>query len=328
MRIEAFSQARDPDQPAANEDRFVILPGRAYAVIDGVSSRTPARHDGMLSGAYAAALVQRVVEREATGQTDGRQLVRTLTAAISEDYRARNMWQAVRDEVNLRFAATLALVLDRDGGIEITLVGDSGVRLNCKVVHRVEKDIDGITATLRQAAWRLVAGRSDEPAVREQASRQVVRHGTRQPVLGVRDWFDEADMRAIEAAAEAACAGTYPALDASMMDELLHGGILNAQKRHQNNADSPLGYSCLDGFAVPDAFITTVTLPRDAVRTIELFSDGYFAPGHGFGIDAWEARFAEIERIDPTKTGQFPSVKGSLGRLASDDRTYVGVSMD
>ena len=51
MLIEAFSQAKDPAAPHANEDRFVILPGRAYAVIDGATAQTGARYDGMLSRA-------------------------------------------------------------------------------------------------------------------------------------------------------------------------------------------------------------------------------------------------------------------------------------
>jgi hypothetical protein len=37
MLIEAFSEAKDPFAPHTNEDRLVILPGRAYAVIDGVT---------------------------------------------------------------------------------------------------------------------------------------------------------------------------------------------------------------------------------------------------------------------------------------------------
>ena len=40
MWIEAFTEAKTPDDPASNEDQFLILPGRGYAVIDGVSART------------------------------------------------------------------------------------------------------------------------------------------------------------------------------------------------------------------------------------------------------------------------------------------------
>jgi hypothetical protein len=37
MWIEAFTQAKDPADPGANEDQFLVLPGLGYAVVDGVS---------------------------------------------------------------------------------------------------------------------------------------------------------------------------------------------------------------------------------------------------------------------------------------------------
>ncbi len=106
---------------------------------------------------------------------------------------------------------------------------------------------------------------------------------------------------------------------------LLRGGILNEQSRHQNNPDSPLGYSCLDGFAIPAKLVRHVVLDAADVREIELFTDGYFALGDRFGVAAWEDRFAAVEREDPAKIGAYASVKGSVGGLWSDDRTYVGV---
>ena len=62
MLIEAFSEAKDPSAPDTNEDRFVILPGRAYAVIDGVTDRLGTRYNGMLSGQYAAMIVKEALE--------------------------------------------------------------------------------------------------------------------------------------------------------------------------------------------------------------------------------------------------------------------------
>lgn len=62
MLIEAFTEAKDPSAPHTNEDRLVILPGRTYAVIDGVTDRLGTRFDGMLPGQYAAMTVQRALE--------------------------------------------------------------------------------------------------------------------------------------------------------------------------------------------------------------------------------------------------------------------------
>lgn len=315
MIIEAFTQAKDPARPEANEDRLVVLPGRAYAVIDGVTARGPARHDGMLSGQFAATLIQRTLERGEPGDAEV-QLDR-LTAAIAAAYDRFGMTEQVRGDANPRFSATLALVLEQGPQIEILLVGDSGVRINGQRVLQVAKDLDGITAALRTAAWRHCAG---APAERERLARLVTFHGTRNAT----EWPPDA-LRLIEAEATAACTARFPHAPPGLVARLLQGGILNEQKAHQNNDASPLGYSCLDGFPVPPRLATRLVLDAADVNSIELFTDGYFAPGDAFGVASWERRFAEIEAEDPAKTGRYASVKGSFGTLFSDDRTYLGV---
>jgi hypothetical protein len=107
---------------------------------------------------------------------------------------------------------------------------------------------------------------------------------------------------------------------------MITGGILFGQSLHQNNAASPLGYSCLDGFAVPMALVRHVRLPLAEIASVELFSDGYFACADGLGVAAWEAMFDRIEREDPLKIARYRSVKGSGadGRKA-DDRSYLCV---
>ena len=59
------------------------------------------------------------------------------------------------------------------------------------------------------------------------------------------------------------------------------------------------------------------------IRSIELYTDGYFKPGATPALDDWEAAFAEVERIDPEKIGRYPSVKGSSARMRADDRSDV-----
>jgi hypothetical protein len=67
--------------------------------------------------------------------------------------------------------------------------------------------------------------------------------------------------------------------------------------------------------------------PRATLRTIELFTDGYFQPGAAPALSDWEAAFAEVERVDPEKIGRYPSVKGSGVRMNTDDRTVVIVHL-
>jgi hypothetical protein len=74
-------------------------------------------------------------------------------------------------------------------------------------------------------------------------------------------------------------------------------------------------------------FVHHERVARADARSVELWSDGYFRPGDGFGVDAWERAFAAVEAEDPAKIGRYPSVKGSLGAVKADDRTYLGVDL-
>src|SRR6185295_20206596 len=110
MRIEAFSQGKDPDRPDANEDRFLVLPGRGYAVIDGVTDRVGRRYDGMLAGQYGATLVEQALA-ERLGRRDlpddARLLVPTLSEAIAKAYARHGTLERARADWNYRFATTL-----------------------------------------------------------------------------------------------------------------------------------------------------------------------------------------------------------------------------
>ena len=329
MRIEAFSEGKDPARPEANEDRFVVLPGRAYAVIDGVTDRLGTRYDGMLAGQYGAVLVKETLEatlgRREGWPDDARALIAPLTAAIADAYARHGTLEAARRDTNRRFSATLALVLERPDALELLLVGDSGIRLGCARDLRLDKDLDRVTATTRRVAWTRIAARSDELARRETLSRRVAWGGTGQDPAGLEGILDRADLVGIEAEARATAAHAMPHLPAADILALVRGGIVNAQGGYQNNAASPLGYSCLDGFEVPVGLVHHEIVPRADLACVELYSDGYFRPGDGFGIDAWERAFDAVEREDPSKLDGYASVKGTLGAVKADDRTYLGV---
>ena len=328
MRIEAFSEGKDPSRPEANEDRLVILPGRGYAVIDGVTARIDARYDGMLAGQYGAVLVADAVTTliaEHRGD-DARALVPALTATIAAAYQRHGTTARARADHAYRFSATLALVLERPDHLEVLLIGDSGVRIGGARHVQLEKDLDRVTATLRRAAWTTLARRAKDPVTLETASRRVAWHGTRQAPDALAGTLDAADLAAIERAAVAEALAAMPHLPRAEVERLVAGGIVHAQGDFQNARGSPLGYSCLDGFEVAMEFVHHERVARADAATVELYSDGYFKPGDGFGIAAWERAFAEVEAEDPAKVGRFASVKGTLGRVKADDRTYLGVA--
>jgi len=78
---------------------------------------------------------------------------------------------------------------------------------------------------------------------------------------------------------------------------------------------------------VPLPLVWVIDRPRAAIRSVELFTDGYFKPGASAAVADWEAAFADVERVDPEKIDPYPSVKGSAGRLRTDDRTVVIVHL-
>jgi hypothetical protein len=330
MLIEAFTEAKDPSAPHINEDRLMILPGRAYAVIDGVTDRLGTRYDGMLSGQYAAVTVQRALEHMLSAPDaphDPITIIRTLTASIASAYRAHGVAEKVKSDWNLRISAALALVLVGSETMDVILVGDSGVRINGERILRVEKDLDLITSILRQQAWPIIGQKVSNREKQEQVSRSVTWHGTRQPLDAVADTLDASDMALIESRAIAANMEALPHVPRADIENLVRGGIVNAQGGYQNNASLQLGYPCLDGFEVPQHMIEIQRLPRSEVRTIEIYSDGYFKPGDGFGVASWEKAFAEAERDDPAKVLLYPSPKGSAASLWADDRTYLGIRL-
>jgi hypothetical protein len=328
MLIEAFSEAKDPSAPDANEDRLVILPGRAYAVIDGVTDRLGTRFDGMLSGRYAAMVVEGALEHMLSApdaSTDGTSIVRALTEHLADAYRTHGILEAAQADRNLRLSAALALVLVQEETLDIVLVGDSGVRITGDRLLQMEKDLDRITSTLRREAWPVIGEKASDAALQEQVSRRITWHGTRQPMDALPEALTAGDLLSIERRAIAANAEALPHVPRRDIENLVRRGIVNAQSGYQNDASTVLGYACLDGFAVPENLTRIEHLPRSEVHTVEIFSDGYFKPGEAFGVAAWEKAFAEVEQEDPAKVVLYSSPKGSIGSTWADDRTYLGV---
>ncbi|KAA2236771.1 hypothetical protein [Salinarimonas soli] len=330
MLIEAFTEAKNPAAPDTNEDRFVCLPGRGYAVIDGVTDRLGTRYDGMLSGQYAATIVKAALEHELArpgGAREPRGIVAALTAAIADAYRSHGILESARTDWNQRFSATLALVLVAGENVDVLLVGDSGVRINGSRLLQVDKDLDLITAALRRTAWPVIGRRAADAMQQEAMSRRITWFGTRQSPGELASVLSPDDIAGIERQTIDSCVRALPHVPAAHIETLVRGGIVHAQGAYQNDSGTILGYSSIDGFEVPFSLVHLETLPRADVQTIELFTDGYFKPGASFGVASWEEAFREVEAEDPAKVLIYPSPKGSTAAHWADDRTYLGVRL-
>ena len=330
MRIEAFTEARTPADPAGNEDQLLILPGRGYAVIDGVTDRTGHRYDGLLAGRLASRTVQQATAsfllEQAEAEVDPTRLVKYVSAAIRSAYDRHGILAVARAEPARRFGATLALAAEREGGWRFILVGDSGLRLNGSELWLNENELDLVTASLRQEAYRMVAAAGGGPADRARVGRACAFHGAAlHPDM--RPWLDAAALAILRARCLEACQARFPAVPPADIERLRDGGIMTGQGHFQNNVVSPLSYAVLDGFDVPMDLVRVIDRDAAAVDTVELFTDGYFAPAAAPSIDSWEASFRQVEQLDPEKIDRYPCVKGSVPGRYADDRTVIVIHL-
>ena len=330
MRIEAFSEGKYLDDPDANEDAFLILPGRGYAVIDGVTDISGRMIDGMRSGRLASRIVQQAAAGYLCSTQAAKGEVGDVIAVVSKALRDAYARYGVLDEVQAhparRFGATMTLALDMGAMFRFILVGDSGLRLNAAETFVADDGLDAVTATLRQQAYRLVAEAGGDLEAQRRVSRLCSFHGAATVHPEMRPWLDEERRAQLHRTSLASCAARFPAAPASDIAKLLDQGI-SGQTRFQNNTLSPFSYSVFDGFGIPMALVKVIDRPRAALRTIELYTDGYFRRGATPDPAAWETAFEEVERLDPEKIGPYASVKGSSERMHTDDRTVVIVQL-
>lgn len=326
MRIEAFSEGKYLDDPGANEDAFLVLPGRGYAVIDGVTDISGRLIDGMRTGRLASRIVQRAAAEYLCSKDAVEGRLDALVAGVSHALREAYAHYGVLDEVQAnperRFGATMALALDMGSTFRFFLVGDSGMRLNGVETQVVDDGLDAVTATLRQQAYRIVAEAGGALDDQRRVSRLCSFHGAAELHPDMRPWLDGGRLAQIRALSIASCTRRFPEAPVADIAHLLDRGI-SGQTRFQNNTTSPFSYSVFDGFDIPRALIEVIDRPRASIETIELYTDGYFRPGARPDVAAWEAAFEEVERVDPEKIGAYASVKGSSERMRTDDRTIV-----
>jgi len=335
-QLEAFTLGKKYGQPDTNEDSLVIMPGRGYAVIDGVTDRNGTRYGRMLSGQFASRTVQRAIEEFllAQGQSDqpklqfqgGAHFVEHVSRAIRDGYAAYGALEAAEADWTLRGGCTVMAAMLIGDRLEVVAVGDSGLRINGSETLQVLKPLDDVTAILRRESWHHFAALGWSVADCERLAAAFTWNGTRNQPEGSET--AAADLvETIERQALAACVQHLPQVPQDEMLVLIQHGIAHGQGRFQNTIEPALGYGSIDGFAVPAGHIETRSYAIAEIETLELFSDGYFAPGATFGVAAWEAMFATIEGEDPHKIGRYMSTKGTTETQWTDDRTYLGVCL-
>ena len=310
MIFEGFSRPKARDLSVMADDVLLHLPGRMTAVFDGASDSLGRRIDGVPVGrlaALAAARAASALPLEA-GDWPVEDILPRLSTAIADD---------VPTEADEGPASTTAMIaFERPDGVRLVGIGDTGYRINGQQSHVQDLAPDGVTIPARVAAFRILQGRGEAVETCEVAARMVIGQGLDRAIEDGVLTKAEADKVTRSALEGLTGVAAEEALD------LLGGGI---QKQHRlaNAPDKNLAYGVLNG-AVPDLrFAIDRHVDKTALRSIEIFSDGYLRLPDDVSIAAWEALHADIERLDPHKTQHELAVKGSTRKQFFDDRTVA-----
>lgn len=94
------------------------------------------------------------------------------------------------------------------------------------------------------------------------------------------------------------------------------------QYRFQNHPSHELGYGALDGTDTPNKFIEVFEYDRNKVKTIELFTDGYYDFPEKPTVEEWEKVHKIVQKEDPDKYLKYKSVN------SEDDRTVLVVNFE
>jgi hypothetical protein len=291
----------------------------------------------MLSGQFASRKIKLATERflleqqvaavPAASRYQGpRAFIDYLTGALHAAYGEHGVLADVEANWKLRAGCTVVAALEIGDRLEVIAVGDSGIRINGSDMLWVLKPLDDVTSILRREAWRYFESKG-LPAERcDVLAGFMCWRGTQHQVPGD-ETAEPGVVAEIERRALAACRSHLPNVPESELMQLIRHGIEHGQGDFQNVTDKALGYGGLDGFHVPDRFIEHRSFALADVHSIELFSDGYFAPAEGFGVAAWETSFQAVEAADPYKIDRYISTKGTSAVALTDDRTYLGVKL-
>ncbi len=333
MRFEAFSAAKDPARPWTNDDRVVVCGTNAFAVIDGVTDKSGENlPNGLSRGQFAGVVIERELARLTrigpASDVHAADLAGTVTNALHAEYTAMGILAEAERDPHRRCGAQVAALVRTPTGWRLLVIGDCGARLDGREAVTGANPGDALTSLWRATVFGALT--ANGAGVEE-----ALALSRRYALVGNRTYLTEGENRltperhsALAAEALTTAIAQHPELPPEIVEDALAGGILGmAQHR---NRPGPLGSACLDGFAVPDSLLIERDLPAGSFTTVELFSDGYFgtpAPGE-VGVDAWEARIAEVERDDPHKVGAYPSTKGSAPGKFSDDRSVLVIRLE
>lgn len=326
MYIEGFSAAKDPNHPERNEDRLVAYGGVLFAVIDGVTDKSGRSYDGEQGGRIAGraleAQLRRLVDDGGHRSLATHQLIDRLNEGIRAAYEQFGVASEAKADPNLRFSAALSAAFLTDERVRLIVVGDCGVRVDGGEPIQRRHPLDEVLSQVRALVFEALADAIRDPDQRLEVARSYTVEGIGRLPIAWREQLSEEQHRRIQAHVLETLPSRTPTVEPDAARAVAREG-LRGGARHRNGL-GPFGHGILDGFPLPMAFVMDQWLDRTPIRTLELFSDGYFGcPATSGTVGAWEERHDDLERTDPHRLHIAPSTKGSSSGAFADDRTVL-----
>lgn len=257
----------------------------------------------LYSGKTGWEIISRIIVSEAKKVWyNWEDLINYLNHKISEFYTENNV--DITSWVNI-FSWTLVLVRVTEGKIFVTQVWDSHFRINGKDIYKSEKIIDKVTSVLRQKFilkfWENFVSQARDFIL---------------PILKIQNLYQNASDKVIFN--EELLEFFYDKIRRNISGEFYIEDIFEQAKKDLHIYFwEDISYGVLDGINTPKRFVKEFEFDRNAVSSIEVFSDGYLDVPQNTDIQSWEKLQKEAQILDPFCYKKYPSTK------SKDDRTII-----
>jgi hypothetical protein len=231
----------------------------------------------------------------------------------------------VRADPHLRFGATLTLAADLGQSFRFIVIGDSGLRLNAVDVAVDDTALDLVTAALRQEAYAIVAEAGGGLAEQRRVSRICSFYGASTLHPEMKPWLDaRGSPSSTRGAAPAAAHDSRTRRRATSSTCSI---TASAARRATRTTREPFQLRGARRLRRPVGAGARLRPAARVAAVDRALHRWLLQAGGDAGCRRVGGIVREVERIDPEKIDAYPSVKGTNGRIRTDDRTVVIVHL-
>ena len=315
MNFDLFSRSKFRANDKFGDDVALVLPSVCFGVFDGATDAEGRNLNGVPYGRAASMAASQILAELLLPYRNREKDAETLLADLCTSY-ARAFEDYDLDQLP---ATTLAMAIDCGTNWRFLSLGDSGIRINGDRVLKHDKIIDSISTEVRVSIFKILAEKFDDSDEHELITRQAI-------FLGLA----EARSRGLltEDVVEMLIEETIGNLNLSGISEIVRDFLLlgiRHQNRFSNSDENSLCYDIVSSRKPVLGQWVEEIVPKQEVKTIEIFSDGYASYPEEVSIVAWEKEFSRCDEVDFHRIDEFAAVKGGTSSEFFDDRTLIVV---